>query len=217
MRGFFFKTILGALAAAFHPWHVAAQRISSVSAGIAALEYRIDAGLGTERYRGLGAAAAVEVEAGSSLYLSLDVATGRLPAEEAADLDRELGQVGLDARVPVTSWLAAHGGWAMRTYSASIARSREHMLRVGGEARIHFLDGGIRSVLRLTYLPMVWQGDLGAPSLAFAASASLEYTVGPVRASLAYSLERQDYSDETREEQLSGLWFGFVLPLIKAP
>jgi hypothetical protein len=156
-----------------------------------------------------------EIQIVRRLRVSLDVATGRLPAQEGGDLDRDFGEAALELIVPITSWLGTRTGVVVRSYSSDIARTRQTMLRLGGEARFGLVEGVVQGALRFAYLPGVWVDGLDAPNLAFTSSAILDYALGPGRVRFSYSLERLDYpasGGASRDEQLSGLWLGFMLP-----
>lgn len=184
------------------------QRVTTAAATAAHLEYRVDAGYGVERLVGaaLGVGAALELR--PWLAVALAVHAGRLDGRTSGALDRDLGQVSLDARARVTPWLVVEGGVLARSFGTTVARQRWVALRTGAEVRFAFLGAGVHGILRGGYLPAVWVNGLDQPELAFTAASGLEYRLPVATARLLYELERYDFprlGASERAEQLAVL------------
>ncbi len=172
------------------------------------VEYRVAAGAGVERFGGplLGLGGAVR--RGTRLTISVLVQGGTLEARRAADLERRIGEIGVDAQFSVAPWLALAGGGAVRAVANDVARQRWVLVRFGAEARPAFMGTPMRAVLRAGLIPVVAVGGLPAPALALHAAAGLEYSHGPLTLAALYSVERFDFplrGGIRRLEQVSAL------------
>lgn len=194
---------MAAAACALTPAAAAAQRFVAATGSAQAVEYRLDAGFGLERYTGLVARGGMTLEIRAPFELAVDVGLGRLAGRTAGALDRDVGQLGIAARVHLADWLVGESGLIVRAFGTDLARQRWVVLGVGGEARLPFLGGAMQGVARAAYLPGVWVNGLQQPDLAFTAAAGLELRRGRVRARLLSLLERYDFA--ARPEQLSAL------------
>src|SRR5260370_583984 len=138
--------------------------------GAARVEHQVDIGYGVEESSGL----LLSVEGAvalSRLEVIIRAAGGSLSTTAAGAEQRDLGEVGIQASVVPTPWLAIHGGARSRTYSTAIARQRWTTLEVGADARLHFATSPIRGVLRGGLFPVVSVTDLPRPDVALTAAA----------------------------------------------
>jgi hypothetical protein len=189
------------------PSTVMGQRVTA-SAAVAYLDYRLDAGSGTERLAGLALDVGVDIALLPWLQTAVNVRAGRLEAVSDEGLDRDMGQASLTARGRVAPWLVAESSVLARSFGTTIARQRWIVLRTGFEARFAFLGARVDAIVRGAYLPGVWVNGLDQPGLAFSAATGLEYQLRVVRASLLYELERYTFPPRgtaERAEQLGTL------------
>jgi hypothetical protein len=186
---------------------VAAQRSLVVAPLVSLAEHRVDAGFGIERSVGpilggvgtlrFGPRLAVAVRAlGGSLFGATDV------------LDRDVGELGVEASVVTVPWLALQAGAARRAYSTKLGRQTWTLVGVGASARMTFAGDAVHSVWRAALLPAVSASGLRGPDVAFRAATGLEYRIRGTTLGVEYSLERYDFPAEAgvrRLEQLSAL------------
>ena len=184
-----------------------AQRVVTVTPIVSLVEHRVDVGFGVERSLGpvLGAVGAVELA--PRLTLALRALGGTLYGAPSV-LDRDVGEIGVAARVGATSWLDAEAGVARRVYATSIARQGWTLIHVGAAARVAFAGNAIRGVASAGVLPVASVAGLPNPDRAFRARTGLEYRIRSATLTCDYSLERYDFPTQQgvrRLEQLSAL------------
>jgi hypothetical protein len=201
------------LALSLAPGAGIAQITLSGTAAAALVEHQVDIGYGVEESSGLLLSAEGAV-ALSRLEVIIRAAGGSLSTTATGAEQRDLGEVGIQASVVPTPWLAIHGGASSRTYSTAIARQRWTTVEVGAEARLDFATSPIRGVLRGGLFPVVSVTGLPRPDVALTAAAGVEYRSGSVTSGLFYGLERYDFppSGATRRfEQVNTLTFRFTV------
>lgn len=168
----------------------------------------MDTGYGLERSTGalVGAWASVRVVRHAELALRLE--GGTLNASTPSAIQRNVGEVGLEARWAANSWLVLLACAARRVYSTDLARQAWTTAGAGAEARLPLLEDGLRGVLRASLLPIVSVSGTPGPNLGVSAAAGLEYRWPTVGIGALYSLERYDFPRQgaaQRLEQLSTL------------
>jgi len=123
-------------------------------------------------------------------------------------LDRDVGELGVEASVLTLPWLVLQAGAARRAYSTRLGRQTWTLVSLGGTARMAFAGDAIHSVWRAALLPAVSASGLPGPDMAFRAATGLEYRIRTTTLGVEYSLERYDFPAEAgvrRLEQLSAL------------
>jgi hypothetical protein len=175
------------------------------------MRHRVDAGYGVEPSTGVVGGGEVGVGVGERLTVRLLAQTGSLHADVPGApgvIDRDVAEVGAQVEVLALHWLAVQAGVRRRTYSTILARQRWTMVNVGAEARLPLSGIGLSGILRGAMLPGVWVTGLGAPDLAFAAAAGMEYRRGRASVALLYSVERYRFpvgARPVRREQIASL------------
>lgn len=175
---------------------------------VSVIEHRVNAGSGVEQSSGTTFGGVGRVGVGSALELVFQAASGELTADSAAADDRTVAEADVRAAVLAVPWLALYAGVGVRSYATTIARQRWISSRLGAEARLAFVGGALRGVVRFELLPTVTVSGLEKPNRALAAGAGIEWRIGILTAGVLYSLERYDFplaGDVTRREQLSAL------------
>lgn len=175
---------------------------------VSVVEHRVNAGSGVEQSSGTTFGGVGRLGVGSALELTFQAASGELTADSAGADDRNLAEAEFRAAVLAVPWLALYAGVGVRSYATTFARQRWISSRLGAEARLAFVGGALRSVVRFELLPTVTVSGLEKPNRALAAGAGMEWRIGILTASILYSLERYDFPlarDVTRHEQLSAL------------
>ena len=189
----------------------AAQVSATVGAFVAPTEHRVDAGFGLERSFGLTFGTEGTVRVRRWLDADLHLQGGTLSSDDAGVVDRDLAELGAQARVRPVTWLAFTAGATRRTYSSVIARQRWTVLSVGAEMRLLFSGGAIGGILRVAALPVVDVDGLGDADGAFSVAAGMEYRRDRLEAALCYALERYEWPTAgvggRRVEQLAALTF----------
>jgi hypothetical protein len=184
---------------------------------VASVEHKVDFGRGIERSTGQLVGGAGVLRLGPLIEISAGGETGSLEPDSSitapADLARLYGVVSI---LPVP-WLALRVGGSSHTFTTTFASQRWITARLGAEARLAFVGGGLTSVLRFDFFPVVDVTDLDKPDQAFGAAAGLRWNRGVVAAELLYALERYDFpavGGVERHEQMAmligrlGLQFG---------
>src|SRR5438094_812366 len=123
-------------------------------------------------------------------------------------LDRDVGELGVEASVVTVPWLALQAGAARRAYSTKLGRQTWTLVGLGAQARMAFAGDAIHSVWRAALLPAVSASGLRGPDTAFRAATGLEYRVRTTTLCVEYSLERYDFPAEAgvrRLEQVSAV------------
>ncbi|MGH7644174.1 MAG: hypothetical protein ACREMR_01175 [Gemmatimonadales bacterium] len=200
---------LGAWIALCATGRTAASQVGATAgAFVAPTEHRVDAGFGLERSFGLTFGAEGTVHVRPWLDADLHLQGGTLWSDDAGVVDRDLAELGAQARVRPVTWLAFTVGATRRTYSSVIARQRWTLLSVGTEIRLSFSGGATSGVLRVAALPVVDVNGLGDANAGFSVAAGMEYRRDRLEAVLWYSLERYEWPAGVggrRLEQLAAL------------
>jgi len=187
----------------------AAAQLAVRGAGVlSVVEHRVDAGTGVEQASGTLFGAEGTLFVGSRVEIQVRAAGGKLTADSAGAVDRDVAEGTIRASVLTVPWLALHAGFTARTFGTPLVRQRWTALRFGGEARLGFVGDQITGVLRAEILPSVTVSGLEKPNRAFAAGAGLEWRLGVVSLGVQYDLERYDFpivAGVERREQYSTL------------
>lgn len=168
----------------------------------------MDAGYGVERSTGVLFGAWGSVRVVPHVELALRVEGGRLNASTPSAIERDVGEVGVDARWSASPWLVLLAGATRRVYSTDLGRQSWTTAGAGAEARLPLLEEGLRGVLRASLLPVVSVSGTPGPNLGVRAAAGLEYHWPTVGIAALYSLERYDFPRQgtaQRLEQLAAL------------
>jgi hypothetical protein len=207
--------ILGFAAATASP--AAAQLRFAALGEYSAVEHKVDIGRGVERSTGQVVGGVAVLRLGSLIEISGGGETGTLEPDSSISAPADLARVhGVVSILPVP-WLALRVGGSSHTFTTTFASQRWVTARLGAEARLAFVGGGLTSVLRFDFFPVVDVTDLDKPDQAFGAAAGLRWSRGVVAAELLYSLERYDFAAVAgveRHEQMAmligrfGLQFG---------
>jgi len=185
----------------------AAQRTLTVAPLVSLAEHRVDAGFGVERSLGPILGGVGTLRFGPRLALAVRALGGSLFGSKGV-LDRDVGELGVEASVVTAPWLALQAGAARRAYSTKLGRQSWTLVGLGATARVAFAGGAIHGVWRATLLPAVSVTGLRGPDGAFRTATGLEYRVRTATLGVEYSLERYDFPAEAgvrRLEQLSAL------------
>ena len=205
-----------ALAAVAMPLAAGAQE-SQVStwearATVGRLEHRVDAGFGVGTSSGTVLGVAARVRRWQPVELEAHAWGGQLDADDVARDDRKVGEIGVQAGVPVMPWLAMVASATVRGVDAAPAVQRWTQLGAGAELRFGFAHGMLHSVVHASLLPRVAVSGGVDPDMGLRSGASLRLEHRRLQASLAYAVERYTFPTETgaqsRREQLSGLQLG---------
>ena len=194
-------TILGGAAPA------GAQRALTVAPLVSLVEHRVDAGFGVERSLGPIVGGVGTLRVGPRLEVAARAVGGRLIGSTGV-LDRDVGELGVEASVVTVPWLVLQAGAARRAYSTKLGRQTWTLVGLGAKARMAFAGDAIHSVWRAALLPAVSASGLRGPDTAFRAATGLEYRVRTTTLCVEYSLERYDFPAEAgvrRLEQVSAV------------
>ncbi len=201
---------VAALVGVVAPRSVRAQRALTGSAFVSLAEHRVQAGFGVERVSGglLGLKASLRVR--SQVNVAVRVEGGSLKASDSGVFDRDVGEIGVDARVSAARWLELQTGVARRVYSTVLARQAWTLVAAGAGVRLGLVGDAVHGLASASWLPVTSVSGLPRPDLAFRAATGLEYSRAGLTFGLAYSLERYDFPAQgtvRRLEQLSALTF----------
>src|SRR5262249_51185990 len=116
------------------------------SVGIGALEQRVDAGYGLEKYSGQALEVGVGGRPGARWTVQLRGLGGELQAANAADLDRRVGEAEALAGYKVASLWGFYGGVTVRAISNDAGRQRWVVGRIGAEVRPAFSGERLHAV-----------------------------------------------------------------------
>jgi len=194
---------------------VAAQRSLVVVPLVSLAEHRVDAGFGIERSLGPILGGVGTLAFGSRLTLAVRALGGSLFGSKGV-LDRDVGELGVEASVATVPWLSLQAGAARRAYATKLGRQGWTTVDLGAAARLAFAGGAIHGVWRAALFPVVSVSGLRGPDVAFRAATGLEYRVRTTTLGVEYSLERYDFPAEggvRRLEQLSAVTLRFELRL----
>ena len=185
----------------------AAQRALTVAPLVSLAEHRVDAGFGVERSLGPILGGVGTVRFSTRFAVAVRALGGSLFGSNGV-LDRDVGELGVEASVVTVPWLALQAGVARRAYSTKLARQTWTLVSLGATARMAFAGNTIHGVWRAALLPVASASGLRGPDTAFRAATGLEYRVRATTLALEYSLERYDFPAEAgvrRLEQLAAL------------
>ena len=199
---------LGAFGIALSAGPTAAQRAVTPFASLSLAEHRVDVGYGVERSRGAILGGGARVRLGARVELALRVQGGWLNAATPGAVDRDVGEVGLEAGVRAAPWLTFRAGAQRRAYSSMIARQGWTLVDVGAEVRFAFARGTITGVTRAAVVPVVSVSGLPRPDVAVTAATGLQIRRRGATLGALYSLERYDFPAQgaiSRREQLAAV------------
>lgn len=151
---------------------------------------------------------AVSVSPAGWLDLYGRSAGGRLIAPAAPRDNHDLAEAEVGTSVLVLPWLAVVASVEGRRYAGALASQRWLVLRTGAEARMDLVNGGIRGVIRGSFLPKVTVDGLASPTLALGGATGVELRRKRLFGALLYAIDRFDFPagvSEKRSEQLSSL------------
>lgn len=167
----------------------------TASAVVGVADHRVDAGAGFERTSGPVFGLQVDALSGRDLSLSIRGVGGTLDARSGAADQRDVGEIGAEARLRVLSWLDARGGAMVRSFTSQLARQRWTQLSIGADARVPMLNGRIEGTAGAALLPYVRVSGHDSPRLSIAACMGLSHTSRRFDLGLLYQLERFDFAD----------------------
>ena len=170
-------------------------RIVTTSAVIGLVDHSVDAGAGIERTSGPVFGIQLDARQSPDLLLSVRGVGGTLDARSTTADQRDVGEIGADARWRVLSWLDARGGAMVRSFTSQLARQRWTQLSIGADMRIAMLNGRIEGSAGAALLPYVRVSGHDSPRLAIAASMGLHHTSRRFDLGLLYQLERFDFAE----------------------
>jgi len=185
----------------------AAQRALVVAPLASLAEHRVDAGFGLERSLGPILGGVATLRSGPRFALAVRALGGRLFGSKGV-LDRDVGELGVEASVVTAPWLAFQAGAARRAYATKLGRQTWNMVGLGATARTAFAGDAIHGVWRAALLPVVSVSGLRNPDVAYRTAAGLEYRVRTATLGVEYSLERYDFPAQAgvrRREQLAAV------------
>ncbi len=185
----------------------AAQRALTVAPLVSLAEHRVDAGFGVERSLGPILGGVGTVRFSPRVTVAVHALGGSLFGSQGV-LDRDVGELGVEASVITVPWLALEAGATRRAYSTKLGRQTWTLVGLGATARTAFAGNAIHGVWRAALLPAVSASGLRGPDRAFRAAAGLAYRVRTTTLGVEYSLERCDFpaaAGVRRLEQLSAL------------
>ena len=185
----------------------AAQRALTVAPLVSLAEHRVDAGFGVERSLGPILGGVGTVRFSPRVTVAVHALGGSLFGSQGV-LDRDVGELGVEASVITVPWLALEAGATRRAYSTKLGRQTWTLVGLGATARTAFAGNAIHGVWRAALLPAVSASGLRGPDTAFRAATGLAYRVRTTTLGVEYSLERYDFpaaAGVRRLEQLSAL------------
>lgn len=193
---------------------VASQSLVAAMSG-AAVEHRVEAGTGVEVSRGPLVGATVGVALRPQLEIAVTAEVGKLNPDGPGE-ERDVGQLGLAARLHLGSWFTAEVAARARSFTAPIARQHWTTVYVGGAARVPFAGGRWSGQIQGGVFPVVSVDGLSGARLAVFAAAGVAYRADPLTFSVQYWAERFDFrpaNGTARLEQLTGLRAAVALRL----
>ena len=195
----------------------AAQRALTVAPLVSLAEHRVDAGFGVERSLGPILGGVGTVRFSPRVTVAVHALGGSLFGSQGV-LDRDVGELGVEASVITVPWLALEAGATRRAYSTKLGRQTWTLVGLGATARMAFAGNAIHGVWRAALLPAVSASGLRGPDRAFRAATGLAYRVRTTTLGVEYSLERYDFPAEgeggvRRLEQLSAVTLRLELRL----
>ena len=195
----------------------AAQRELTVAPLVSLAEHRVAAGFGVERSLGPIVGGVGTVRFSPRLAVAVRALGGSLFGAKGV-LDRDVGELGVEASVATVPWLSLQAGAGRRAYATKLGRQGWTTVDLGAAARVAFAGGAIHGVWRAALFPVVSVSGLRGPDVAFRAATGLEYRVRTTTLGVEYSLERYDFPAEgeggvRRLEQLSAVTLRLELRL----
>lgn len=189
-----------------------AQLPITAGASVSLMEHRVTAGAGLERSSGtvFGLTAATTLP-WQRLEASASLRIGSLGANEASAIDRDVGELGLGAVLPMRPWLGLEAGVLIRRYESAVAAQRWAWGQIGLRGHtslLELLNGEVSLSAGVSIMPFVSVSGISRPDLAVAAKTEIAYTTGRLTTGMRYSLERFDFpvrNDARRLEELSCL------------
>jgi hypothetical protein len=186
----------------------AGQRRFEAAALVAAVELRVDPGSGLERFSGPMVGGEAVLHIGARWAFAVRMQDGSLTARTTGGLNRDVGELSVEAQAHAKAGLSFSAGVCRRVYSTELARQRWSILHVGVEGRLPFIGGAIQAVARGALLPVVAVNGLDHPNTAYTVGTGLEYQHVRGTVGILYSLERYDFPAKAmpqRLEQVSAL------------
>jgi hypothetical protein len=203
-----------ALAVAIPAARLGAQTLTlptgAVSVVTASADHRVDTGLGVERSAGPLFGAQLDLEPDERLMVSLRALGGTLNPQTPGAETRAVGELALTTRLDMVSWFRGTVTALGRSYDGPLARQHWSELSLGGEGHGVLIDKILEASVGLSLAPVVRVSGRDGPDLAVAGLARLRHSGERLDLSLAYSLERYDFTGSGgthRVEELSMLIF----------
>src|SRR5439155_1613133 len=150
----------------------AAQRALTVAPLVSLAEHRVDAGFGVERSLGPILGGVGTVRFSPRVTVAVHALGGSLFGSQGV-LDRDVGELGVEASVITVPWLALEAGATRRAYSTKLGRQTWTLVGLGATARMAFAGNAIHGVWRAALLPAVSASGLRGPDRAFRAATGL--------------------------------------------
>jgi hypothetical protein len=189
-----------------------AQLPVTAGASMSIAEHRVTAGAGLERSSGtMFGLWATTILPWQALEARASLRAGSLGANERSAIDRDVGELSLGGRLPLTAWLGLDAGVVVRRYESALAAQRWVWGEIGLNGRTSLLYDAVSVSAGLSIMPWVSVSGISRPDLAVAAHSTIGYSAGRLTATMRYGLERFDFAarDEVRRlEELSSLELG---------
>ena len=189
-----------------------AQLPVTAGASVSIAEHRVTAGAGLERSSGtMFGLWATTILPWQAIEARASLRAGSLGANELSAVDRDVGELTLGARIPLSAWLGLDGGVVVRRYESAFAAQRWVWGEIGLNGRASMLDDAITISAGLSMMPWVSVSGVSRPDLAVAVHSALGYATGRLTAMIRYELERFDFPARDgfrRLEELSSLQLG---------
>ena len=182
----------------------------AISVVTASADHRVDTGLGLEQSTGPLFGAQLDLEPDERVMVSLRALGGTLNPQTPGAETRAVGELALTTRLDMVSWFRGTVTGLARSYDGPLARQHWTELSLGGEGHGMLIDKVLEASVGLSLAPVVSVSGRQGPDLAVAGLARLRHSGERLDLSLAYSLERYDFSGSagsTRSEELSMLIF----------
>jgi hypothetical protein len=177
---------------------------------MAIIDYRVDAGFGTERFSGWALGLEAARHFGPRVVLHLAGQGAQLRPEAAGDLDRRVGEIEAGAQVLADVWWGLYGSMTLRAVTSDVARQRWLFGKIGAEVHPSFTGEKLRAIGRLGVIPATRVSGLPTGSVALDGAVGLQYQNVGVAFALLYGLERFGFPTANgirRAEQISTLTF----------
>ena len=189
-----------------------AQLPLTTGVSVSLAEHRVTAGAGLERSSGtMFGLWATTILPWQAIEARASLRAGSLGATERSAFDRDVGELTLGGRIPVSRWIGLDGGIVVRRYESALAAQRWVWGEVGMHAHYALLEDALTVEGGLSIMPWVSVSGISRPDVAVAARSAVGYTSGRLTATIRYGLERFDFparNDVRRLEELSSLELG---------